>query len=549
MSLKELSAKLYPAFMKNFPTSSAAPCRLFLSATNMKERAAVRQAVGDTPEKAWTIALTELEKALKGITPSILRADWVTSSETSTWADCLEKIKSARRNCFRRGIAFDKDYRVALTEQELNANLILYPDDKENPNGEFRVERAEDYCRQRFGFELPKISAADEVELFDTAGGFIQDKLSEPLTITGKGSNVGLRDMPKSDADFFLKLARTGGNYLAQQCNKKGKFVYELYPCDDSTVPSYNSMRHFDTLYSMMEVYETYGKIGGMTLGKAISRGLEYGIKNFVRYRKLPDGSEAAYIDEQKQLKLGSSGAALRALEKWSALQHTKKYLPLMRSLARGIFTFQRNDGSFVHVLNADDYTLKEEFRLPAYDSEAILGLMRLYAMTQDKILLESATRAFDYFTSTDYRKSGDPLLSYAASELTLYKPEEKYFEFGLNNCLPYLPSIYERDIYLPNIFELLMATHKIMCRMKSLPEMSKLSERVDWDFFCKVLNEYAEQILGGHFWAETAMYFKNPERILGSFFIRHQLFRIRIDDVQHYLSGFIAYCKYLGKA
>lgn len=552
MALKELSEKLYPEFIKRFGKSNSAPCRLFLSASTMRERATVCHAVCSTPEEAWSTTLNSLKELLNkkgGFKPSILRADWVTTTETLTWADFIGRVQKTRRNWFRRGLALDKNYQIAFLEQELNANLILYDDTQEKPQGDFRFDRADAYCLKRFGCDFPRLADTDEVEIFDTAGVFIADKMPEPLTISGTGEHAGHRDTPAGDAEFFLRLARNGANHLAHQLDKKGRFVYGIFPCDDSVVPSYNSMRHITSLYAMMEVYATYGKMGGITVGNAISRGIDYAIKKFIRYKKLPDGSEAAYLEDRKQFKLGASGVVLITLAKWSELQHTKKYIPLMRAVARGIFAMQHNDGRFTHVLHSEDYTVRDEFRTPYYDGEAVFGMLRLYAITKDEELLTASEKAFEYFIATDYWKNYDHWLSYAVNELTIYKPEAKYFEFGLNNCLPYLSFIRNRDTYWPTLLELIMAAYKMIRRMESTPEMSKLLERVDWNEFHEAVNIRAERMLNGYFYSETAMYFKNPEHIVGGFCIRHHAFRVRIDDVQHYLSGFVAYSKYLQEA
>src|SRR5699024_1371522 len=136
--------------------------------------------------------------------------------------------------------------------------------------------------------------------------------------------------------------------------------------------------------------------------------------------------------------------------------------------------------------------------------------------------------------------------LSYWVHELTLYKEEEKYSRFGLQMDSGYLNYIENRLTTFARLYELIMAAEKMVIWLQDSEQYTYLLEELDITKFYRALEKRAHYLLNGHFWPEYAMYFANPQRILGSFFIRHHAFRVRIDDVEHYLSGFVAYLKYL---
>lgn len=544
MPAQHLASQLYPFFLQQFSKHTFTTCRLFLAATDMKNRACVRHSVAAAPEDAWNKAVYALSEMLehKSIMPTILRADWVIEEIPTTWAEFVRRVEYTRRNYFRHGLALDPDYSIAFTEMELNGNAMIYVP-QNDPYGHISKERCQKYCNLRFGCDFPELSPDAPVTIFTTVGAFVE-KGAEPLPITGQELYAGHRDTPKPTPDLYLHCAKTSADYLVSQCRKSGRFNYGWFTCYDRPVPTYNTLRHISTTWSLLQAY---GAFKTASIRAAIVRSIAYIIKTFARTRSLPDG-EAMYFEDMEagELKLGSNGCMLIMLARFAELIHPKKYIQLMRCVARGIMSMQEEDGSFVHVFHSKDYSLKDRLRTVYYDGEAVFGLLRLYSLTKEQVLLDASRKAFDHFIATNHWKNHDHWLSYAVNELTRYDPQKKYFQFGIQNFKGYLSFIRDRDTAYPTLLELILAASEMLKRLEALPDMADLLQQVDRASFEDALHKRAQQLLNGYFWPEFVMFFQNPAKFIGSFFIKHHAFRVRIDDVQHYLSGFIGYAEYL---
>lgn len=516
------------------------PFVLFFSVSSGNRRAEVVTVSGATFHEAWDAGFSALRQ--RQTDARWLRVDWVTSCEATCWDVLAERLRHTKRNYFRHGIAFDANFERACLEQELNANAVLY--------GGAGIEHAvlntrnlEVFVGQRFGVGSVDLAAQAPVHVF-TTGGLFSDGL-EIHSLGEQSTDLGRRSLAALDAEAVTELISRSSTFLANQVDTAGRFTYGYHPCFDRQINAYNTLRHASTTYSMIEAWEV---TRDPTLFESIERSIGFLTRDFIQRVKLPDGTEAAFLkDVGDEIKLGGNAVAILALTKHASVTGTLRYLTLMEQLAAGISYMQDpQTGAFVHVLHSPSLAVKESFRTIYYEGEAAFALMRLFELTGEPRWLARVEKAFEHFIREEHWRHHDHWLSYCVNELTRHRPLEIYFRFGLLNVSGYLDFVLSRITTFPTLLELMMAAREMVSRLLNTPDLVHLLDELDIRKFMKALEYRAHYLLNGHFWPEFAMYFRRPDKIVGSFFIRHHAFRVRIDDVEHYMSGFVAYLSYL---
>ena len=532
-------------------------------------------------ERILPIIIAKLDKlALKFDAPIVwLRLEWLNQATLTTWSSFQQSLRRFKRNYYRSGIAFEgvREPWLLLTEMELNANACLYMGKTVSHAG-VNANNLNVYLKARHGSsQIPNFHDDLPVVSFNTAGVFINIETGEYHTLETKPRHKGHRKLRPLSARSTQPIIEQATHYLAKQVTLSGKYVYGYFPCFDRTINTYNSLRHASSTYALIEGYEAchsfyelnsfddsssdsapnYSNIELTGASKLILNNMKVGIDNAMNYLiveliQLYD-DKAYVIDIGGEIKLGANAVAILAIVKYlQVFKGTPKaddYHALAEKLALGIIAMQQDDGSFVHVLHSKDLRLKAKNRIIYYDGEAAFAMIRLYGLTKDTRWLDCVTRAFDYFIEAKHYQAHDHWLSYCSNELIIYKPEKKYFQFAVNNIAGYTNFIKNRITTFPTLLELSMAFQKTLLKLDEHPEFHDVLAGFDVQGFYQALHARANHLINGFFFPEMAMFYKSPQTILHGFFIRHHSFRVRIDDVEHYLSGLIGYFDFLKKS
>lgn len=499
-----------------------------------------------------------------------LRLEWLTQASLMTWTNLQQSLKTFKRNYYRSGIAFTgvREPWLLLTEMELNANACLYAGNTV-AHAQINPTNLNVYFKARHGSsQLPNFSDDLPIISFNTAGIFIDADTGACHNLDIQPRFKGHRKLLPLSADSTQPIIELATHYLSRQVQLSGQYIYGHFPCFGRTIDTYNSLRHASSTYALIEGYEACRHLGHRNFEDDINRSdtasaipakpslteMQNHIDKAMSYlihQLIQTYDDKAYVvDTGGEIKLGANAVAILALVKYlQVFRETplaNEYHDLANKLALGIVAMQQENGSFVHVLHSQDLSLKAKNRIIYYDGEAAFALMRLYGLTKDERWLNCVTRAFDYFIEAKHHQAHDHWLSYCSNELIIYKPEKKYFQFAVNNIAGYTDFIKNRITTFPTLLELAMAFHNMLLKLDDHPEFYDVLDGFDIQGFYQALHARANHLMNGFFFPEMAMFYKAPQTILHGFFIRHHSFRVRIDDVEHYLSGLIAYLNFL---
>lgn len=514
----------------NAPAGSEAGYAVFVSVCDTARRADVYTGTGVDLATAWQNARDAAAAALwqSGMEPVWVKADVVYQSEKVSMEQLGSQLAASRQEFFRYGLAFDDGFGTALLEAELNGAKIYDYD-----NGGIDFDYLNRYL-QKAG--RPVLDALpDSCTLFQCKG-WLCDENGQIWALADSGLDYGRRTIDKVDASYAAELIRNASDFLVGQIKEDGSFVYGWYPRFDNEIENYNIMRHTSTLWSLICRWRMDPSD---ELTAVIDRAMDYMLSQVIY-----DSDGAAYLYEAKsqEIKLGGCGLAVVILTEYMDAFDTDIYEDVCRSLGEGILSMMDlEEGTFYHVLN-QYFSHKEEFRTIYYDGEATFGLCRLYGLTGERRWLDAACAAADHFIAADYAQYKDHWIAYAMNELTQYVPTRtEYYIFALQNAQDNLQSIYDRDTTYHTYLELLMSAFEVYDR---LVQIGAKIGGFDIDFLLRTIEQRVTRQLNGYFYPEVAMYMENPARILDTFMVRHDGYRVRIDDVQHNIGGYYLYWK-----
>jgi hypothetical protein len=345
----------------------------------------------------------------------------------------------------------------------------------------------------------------------------------------------------------LVAAVRRGADYLLRIMNAEGRYVYMYHPVEDRDDSAYGWLRHAGTTYALLEAFE---ELGTPEYLQKSELALQY-LKAHLKDDPASEGKYVLDTNDEEQQKVGGAGLALVAFAKHAAVTGKRTELETMRALARLIMKQQYEDGHF--RANADlEHGGKKLKREPVYYAgEAVLALIRLYAIDPQPAYLDAARRGADWvvqvrdaYVSEDNQEH-DHWISYAFNDLYRVTDDASYLEHAYKiaraiqkkqrsaadaPARDFVATFYDGQTTPASTRVEAYDADIALSRFAGKPEEWLLTPAV----------QVARSMLGQQFDADNDYWLKNPTKVQGG--VRESLFvhDVRIDYVQHAMSAWL---------
>lgn len=500
---------------------------VFLSVCDGTERASVYSGTGDTLDSAWDAAVLAADTALQqgGPLPLWLKADlvYVSAALPAGALQNMEEVFGAYG--FRYGLAFDPGYETALLEAELNSTGIY-----DYEAGGVDLERLNAYLEE--SGRAPLASLPETYQAFQCAG-WLCDETGAVFQLSLDDLDYGHREMNTTDGGIARALALDGAEYLAEQVQEDGSI---LLPGGEERL---SAAEHADVLSAIIQGYRL---LPSETLAKGIDRAAGW-LLSQTAYTE----DDVAYLPDHGEITLESSALALIALADCAETSGNTGYIPACEALGAGILSLlDTGTGSFTHVLDASDLGRKEAVRSAEWDGMGVTALCRLYGLTQDPLWLWAAELVLDRMIEEDPAQYGDVWTARALREVTKYAQDRTdYFVFALKHAQVNMASVYSAQGTDPDGLEMLLVSCETYGAML---DAGYSADGFASELLQEIIAVRAQRQLDGYLFPEYAMYFAEPQKVLGAFMVREDGLNISASGMCRNIGGYSLYAVYCDK-
>lgn len=361
-----------------------------------------------------------------------------------------------------------------------------------------------------------------------------------------------MRHWPVSQEEAY-KAALLSGRYLANHVRPDGSFdyYYDLH-ADNLSSGHYNMIRHAGAVYSLFRVYKRDPDNFLFSKGKTA---LDF----LVHYIEPCQGSLVGglCLNKNGEAGIGGTGLALLALATFQGATGDQTYLQTMQKIASWIVEQQAQDGNYQEYnVNVSTGNFTRHTNTYGF-GEALLGLGRLYLLDGQKKWLDSVLKGIHFKEAADKEHRDDEIalsshwmvpavrLAYGV------KPQASFLKYvmryvnGLDELQRIAPFCWSAKELSAN--PRCSRANSVACKTDGLANSFALLRHNSQQtvFIQQLMESHIHLLMRDHVDGQLAKKFPNPSLSQGAILDCPDCTSpVRIDDVQHTITGLLAYAE-----